>query len=266
MQSGEIGAVEWRAQDAAQVDLVDPTTADLGLDHAYCVLIRGLVKRIGPRSPGRYPRRRLTRLGPPVAETRQYHPALESNGHSPAPPGQQSRVVSDLHEVRCDGVPEACKGGSSGHVCIVPCPGWSCPACQCSGMLCRVGAILATQRGRSAAGSASPCQGEGRGFESRRPLERPRGFWWSGREARQRPAKPSTRVRIPSPPRSTGAIGAVVARFLDTEEVTGSIPVSPTERRRCRSLGAHYSVLALFAVSPKSFAAGSSRLQIPPHL
>ena len=26
-------------------------------------------------------------------------------------------------------------------------------------------------RGRSAVGSASPCQGEGRGFESRRPLE-----------------------------------------------------------------------------------------------
>ena len=25
--------------------------------------------------------------------------------------------------------------------------------------------------------------------------------WWSGREARQRPAKPCTRVRIPSPPR-----------------------------------------------------------------
>ncbi len=25
--------------------------------------------------------------------------------------------------------------------------------------------------------------------------------WWSGREARQRPAKPSTRVQIPSPPR-----------------------------------------------------------------
>src|SRR5690606_18674225 len=49
------------------------------------------------------------------------------------------------------------------------------------------------------------------------------------REARQRPAKPSTRVRIPSPPRSTGrAIGAAVARFPDTEEVTGSIPVSPT--------------------------------------
>src|SRR3954451_11244995 len=63
---------------------------------------------------------------------------------------------------------------------------------------------------------------------------------WSGREARQRPAKPSTRVQIPSPPRrlSRGgwdrphgrarAISAVVARFPDTEEVTGSNPVSPT--------------------------------------
>jgi hypothetical protein len=61
---------------------------------------------------------------------------------------------------------------------------------------------------------------------------------WSGREARQRTANPSTRVQIPSPPRLLGvplrgpgpsrAIGAVVARFLDTEEVTGSNPVSPT--------------------------------------
>ena len=48
---------------------------------------------------------------------------------------------------------------------------------------------------------------------------------WSGREARQRTANPCTRVQIPSPPR---AIGAAVARFPDTEEVTGSIPVSPT--------------------------------------
>ncbi len=48
---------------------------------------------------------------------------------------------------------------------------------------------------------------------------------WSGREARQRTANPCTRVQIPSPPR---AAGAAVARFPDTEEVTGSIPVSPT--------------------------------------
>ncbi len=69
--------------------------------------------------------------------------------------------------------------------------------------------------------------------------------WWSGREARQRTANPSTRVQIPSPPRLPGAhtmwefgssraIGAVVARFPDTEEVTGSNPVSPTEKPQVR--------------------------------
>ena len=94
----------------------------------------------------------------------------------------------------------------------------------------------AAECGCSAAGSASPCQGEGRGFESRHPLDRLSSLArWSGREARQRPAKPSTRVQIPSPPRSMlypRAIGAAGARFLDTEEVTGSIPVSPTSRGR----------------------------------
>ena len=43
--------------------------------------------------------------------------------------------------------------------------------------------------------------------------------------ARHRPAKPFTPVRIRYPPRAIGAAGA---RFPDTEEVTGSIPVSPT--------------------------------------
>jgi hypothetical protein len=54
---------------------------------------------------------------------------------------------------------------------------------------------------------------------------------WVGREARQRTANPFTRVQIPYPPRhqpDPWAIGAAVARFPDTEEVTGSIPVSPT--------------------------------------
>ena len=66
--------------------------------------------------------------------------------------------------------------------------------------------------------------------------EKPRGgapLRGCGREARQRPAKPFTRVRIPSPPRletKHWAIGAAVARFPDTEEVTGSIPVSPTRK------------------------------------
>ena len=86
-------------------------------------------------------------------------------------------------------------------------------------------------RGCSAVGSASPCQGEGRGFESRHPLEvqshQPQR--WSGRVVRQRPAKPCTRVRFPSPPpRWTRAISSAGERFPDTEEVTGSIPVSRT--------------------------------------
>ena len=85
-------------------------------------------------------------------------------------------------------------------------------------------------RGCGSVGRASPCQGEGRGFESRHPLANGNPSFscvarWVGREARQRPAKPYTRVRVPYPPR---AIGAGVARFLHTEEVTGSIPVSPT--------------------------------------
>ena len=52
---------------------------------------------------------------------------------------------------------------------------------------------------------------------------------WSGRVVRQRPAKPCTRVRFPSPPpRLSGAISSAGERFPDTEEVTGSIPVSRT--------------------------------------
>src|SRR5262249_31343860 len=79
-----------------------------------------------------------------------------------------------------------------------------------------------------------PCQGEGRGFESRHPLEGASGInppRWSGRVVRQRPAKPCTRVRFPSPPPTfdpPGAISSAGERFPDTEEVTGSIPVSRT--------------------------------------
>src|SRR5690606_24184988 len=64
---------------------------------------------------------------------------------------------------------------------------------------------------------------------------------WVGRAARQRPAKPYRRVRLPYPPHNSGrrlrwvrsiwAIGAAVARFPDTEEVTGSNPVSPTTEK-----------------------------------
>ena len=99
--------------------------------------------------------------------------------------------------------------------------------------------ISSVARGCSAVGSASPCQGEGRGFESRHPLEvqwhQPQR--WSGRVVRQRPAKPCTRVRFPSPPPCfLGAISSAGERFPDTEEVTGSIPVTRTTVLAAQSL------------------------------
>ena len=122
---------------------------------------------------------------------------------------------------------------------------------------------LPSSRGRSAAGSASPCQGEGRGFESRRPLEdasrrlaAPTSRCAAACQAagrgdrisvapggvaewlRQGPAKPCTRVRFPPPPRNNvasgghiRAISSVGEHYLDTVGVTGSIPVSPTRYR-----------------------------------
>ena len=74
---------------------------------------------------------------------------------------------------------------------------------------------------------------------------------WSGREARQRTANPCTRVQIPSPPR---AVGAVVARFLDTEEVASSNLASPTEKlplcgkKGTREGAFFFSLVAYFAV------------------
>ena len=86
--------------------------------------------------------------------------------------------------------------------------------------------------GRSAAGSASPCQGEGRGFESRRPLGTSTGSHLGG-VAERRGNGLQSRVhgfksRLHLARTNARAIGAVGARFLDTEEVTGSNPVSPT--------------------------------------
>jgi hypothetical protein len=102
-------------------------------------------------------------------------------------------------------------------------------------------------------GSASPCQGEGREFESRHPLEdqvsrsavlakcsdrTPGGVAerrGSGLQSRihgfesRRHLGNTLRRRILGCT-SRRAIGAAVARFPDTEEVTGSIPVSPTTR------------------------------------
>jgi hypothetical protein len=84
-------------------------------------------------------------------------------------------------------------------------------------------------RGCSAVGSASPCQGEGRGFESRHPLEGCSGInpaveWPSG-EATACKAVHTGSIPVST---STSAISSAGERFPDTEEVTGSIPVSRT--------------------------------------
>ena len=120
----------------------------------------------------------------------------------------------------------------------------------------RVAVVRKNKCGCGSVGRASPCQGEGREFESRHPLEA--GFSGPARKhggVAERPkaaackaVKP--RVQIPSPPqrnklvrlstfrsrmvlaRVSGkrSIGAAVAHFLDMEGVTGSIPVSTTDK------------------------------------
>gem|GEM_PF-2752358 len=88
-------------------------------------------------------------------------------------------------------------------------------------------------------GRASPCQGEGRGFESRHPLgERfcTLSSSLNGGVAERRGSGLQSRIHgfesrlhlQDSETLSSCAIGAAVARFPDTEEVTGSIPVSRT--------------------------------------
>ena len=114
--------------------------------------------------------------------------------------------------------------------------------------------ISLVARGCSAVGSAQPCQGWGREFESRHPLEcgdrhtrihqdsrKPittRGSTTHGGVAERLGTGLQSRLHgfesrrhlhsRSRPAAVTRAIGAAVARFPDTEEVTGSIPVSPT--------------------------------------
>jgi hypothetical protein len=103
--------------------------------------------------------------------------------------------------------------------------------------------------GRSSAGRAPPCQGGCREFESRRPLAghchgngplRTGAYtvgWPRGEAAAckavytgSNPVPTSVKTMVSGSGRWQWAIGAAVARFPDTEEVTGSIPVSPTKQ------------------------------------
>ncbi len=95
--------------------------------------------------------------------------------------------------------------------------------------------LRGTACGRGSAGRASPCQGEGRGFESRRPLGRRPGnrLDFLGGVAERRGNGLQIRVRGFKSRRHLdtllGPLAQGLARFLDTEEVTGSIPVWSTK-------------------------------------
>ncbi len=92
--------------------------------------------------------------------------------------------------------------------------------------------ISSVARGCGAVGSAQPCQGWGRGFESRHPLEGANGInpaveWPSG-EATACKAVHTGSIPVSTSDLFPGAISSAGERFPDTEEVTGSIPVSRT--------------------------------------
>ena len=87
--------------------------------------------------------------------------------------------------------------------------------------------------GRSAVGSAPPCQGGCRGFESRRPLESlcvilakttPR---CDGREARHRTANPATRVQIPFAP----LIFEIIVTSRNSHSMNGYVMTLETSER-----------------------------------
>src|SRR5205085_3281716 len=68
-----------------------------------------------------------------------------------------------------------------------------------------------------------------RGSQAHPTVEWPRGEATDCKSVYEGSNPFSTSTQHQAPPR---AIGAVVARFLDTEEVTGSNPVSPTREIR----------------------------------
>lgn len=118
--------------------------------------------------------------------------------------------------------------------------------------------ISSVARGCSAVGSASPCQGEGRGFESRHPLEGARGInpaveWPSGEATACKAVHTGSIPVSTSKIRSPSAISSAGERFPDTEEVTGSIPVSRTRviavqaQHNIRGLGLNVGYRAITA-------------------
>jgi hypothetical protein len=111
---------------------------------------------------------------------------------------------------------------------------------------------LCLPRGRGSVGRASPCQGEGRGFESRRPLRGPgqMAFFDAGTPCRASPSKGEGREVDGSAPATNTAPGAGQPHDLvpashrpqvRTLRAARLCPIVPTwcrQRRRLRLLAA----------------------------
>ena len=143
---------------------------------------------------------------------------------------------------------------------------------------------MLASRGCGSVGRASPCQGEGRGFESRHPLHpRSSGLRVTALRAppeggstrvhggvaewfRQGSAKPCTPVQFRAPPppdlydRVSRARSSAGERFPDTEEVTGSNPVAPTTPPLTSGNAVALTIAALCSGNADQFAVwGRSR-------
>jgi hypothetical protein len=84
--------------------------------------------------------------------------------------------------------------------------------------------ISSVARGRSAVGSASPCQGEGRGFESRRPLE---GCKWHQTPAVEWPSGEATACKAVH----TGSIPVSTSNSLTRARLAQRESASLTRKR-----------------------------------
>src|SRR5690606_17104016 len=105
-------------------------------------------------------------------------PLEAANNDPEAAFGKASTVASDVDVLDAATRADGPEGGVSGHAPTLPAGGT--PDVSRVGFCARhrlqsfPGRGRSRSRGRGSVGRASPCQGEGRGFESRRPLGVPK--------------------------------------------------------------------------------------------
>ena len=183
-------------------------------------------------------------MTPNRRQTQSGAPAAPSAGHAELHPCNSQNPL-DFREVR------ASRRGRGASICRFPEPPIEFLLVGTRGNAEYGTEIARQQCGRSSAGRAPPCQGGCREFESRRPLAghcHGNRFFGTrclhGGLAERRGSGLQSRIHgfesrthlgenlVSGSGRMKWAIGAAVARFPDTEEVTGSIPVSPTKARQ----------------------------------